>query len=84
MATPQKRKTLSLDTKFEIITAVDSKIKSKSEIAKDFGINPSSLTMILKQRATIAEAMESGEFSPKRKRMRMGNYTEIEECLFKF
>ena len=62
-----------MDTKFEIITPVDSKMKSKSEIANDFGINRSTLTMILKQRATIVETMETGEFSPKQ-RSSSGSY----------
>lgn len=42
MGTPQKTKTLSLD--------------SKSEIAKDFRINPNTLTMIYKQRSAEIEA----------------------------
>ena len=48
-------------------------MKSKSEIANDFGINPSTLTMILKQLATIVETMESGEFSLKQ-RLSPGSY----------
>lgn len=41
MGTQQKRKTLSLDTKYELVMAINKKEKPKSEIAKNFGINPS-------------------------------------------
>ena len=69
MATPEKmEKTLSLDTKFEIITPVDSKMKSKIRNSQRFRNKPQYfITMILKQRATIVETMESGEFSSKQR-----------------
>jgi len=59
MVTPQKRKILSLDTKYEIIGEVDMKCKSKTDIAKEFVINPKTRAMILKQ----SDAIESGEYS---------------------
>lgn len=59
--------TLSLDTKYELVMANDKKDKPKSEIAKDFGIIPSTLTMIYKKRSAVIEAFESGDYSPKRK-----------------
>lgn len=37
IGTPLKRKTLSLDTKYELVMAIDMKTKPKSEIANDFG-----------------------------------------------
>lgn len=83
-STPQKRKTLSLDTKYELINQIDKKLKPKAEIAKDFGIKPSTLSMIYKQKDAIILAHESGDYSPKRKRFRSGNYYEIEECLYKW
>lgn len=64
--------------------AIDKKANRKSDIAKDFGINPTTLTMIYKQRSAVIEAFESGDFSTIRKRMRLGNYNEVEDCLFKW
>ena len=60
---------------------IDKKTKPKSEIAKDFGINPSTLTIIYKQRSAVIEALEYGDYSPKCKRMRSGNYNEVKGCL---
>lgn len=56
MGTPQKTKTLSLDSKHELVTVIDKKKNPKSEIAKDFRINPNTLTMIYKQRSAEIEA----------------------------
>ena len=33
-----KRKPVSLDTKLQILDAVDKKVKSKTEIAKEYGV----------------------------------------------
>lgn len=40
--------------------------------------------MIYKQRSAVIEAYESGDYSPKRKQMRSGNYTEVGDCLYKW
>lgn len=40
--------------------------------------------MIYKQRSAVIEAYESGDYSPKHKQMRSGNYTEVEDCLYKW
>ena len=51
--------------------AIDKRTQPKFEIAKDFEIIASTLTMIYKQCTAVFEAFESGDFSLKRKRMRM-------------
>lgn len=54
-----------MDTKYEQITGIDKNLKPKSEIAKDFGMNTSTLTMIFKQCATIyqSQSMADAVFS---------------------
>lgn len=79
---PRKRTVLSLETKLEIIKAVEKKKKLKSEIARDFGITGSTLTGIIKQKDQIMLACKSGTFSPARKRMRHGNYIAVEDALY--
>jgi hypothetical protein len=84
MATPRKRKQLTIDQKCEIIQAVEKKTKSKTEIAKNYGINPSTLTEILKRKDSIITASQSGDFSPKRKRIRLGVHEDVENALYKW
>lgn len=48
---------------------IDRKTKRKSNKAKALGINPSTMTIIYKQRSAVIEAFESGDYSPKCKRM---------------
>lgn len=61
MGTPQKRIILSLETTYELIMAIEKKEMPKSKIAKDFGINPSTLTITYKQRSAVIESFESGD-----------------------
>ena len=63
---------------------MDKKSKSKTEIVRDLDIKTSTLSMIIIQKDTIVEAHESGDFLSKRKWMRSGRYTDVEECLFKW
>ncbi|KAJ8321317.1 hypothetical protein KUTeg_001175 [Tegillarca granosa] len=55
----KKHKALSLDTKYQVLTAVDSGVKFKKQIASDFGIPASTLITILKQRENIVSAYNS-------------------------
>lgn len=56
-------------------------IESTSEIAKDFGISPSTLTMIFKQHLLSLKLL-SWKISPQiRKGVRIGDYTEIDDCM---
>ena len=59
----RKRKAIDLDTKYQILQAVDKNDKSKSEIAKAFEIPPSTLSTIIKQRETIMKAYNSSVFT---------------------
>ena len=84
MATPRKRKQLTIDQKCEIIQAVEKKTKSKTEIAKNCGINPSTLTEILKRKDLIITVSQSGDFSPIRKQIRLGVHEDVENALCKW
>ena len=48
MATPKKCKQLTIEAKYDLIQEVERKHKPKSEIAKEFRINPSTLMEIVK------------------------------------
>jgi IS30 family transposase len=62
----RKRKAIDLDTKYQIIQAVDKNDKSKTEIAKAFEIRPSTLSTIIKKRETIMKAYNSSDFGSSR------------------
>ena len=46
-----------IDEKFELLHVVDKKLKTKSEIARDFGINPSTLSEIIKRKDVILKLL---------------------------
>ena len=64
--------------------AVEKKSKSKTEILKNYGINPSTLTEILKRKDSIITAGQWGDFSPKRKQIRLGVHQGVENALYKW
>ena len=78
----QKRKCLDLETKISIIRAVDSG-RSKSLVASDNGIAPSSLSTILKNKEKLIEQWENNA-NPSRKRARLSPYEPIETALYKW
>jgi hypothetical protein len=57
----RKGKGIDLDTKYQILQAVDKNDNSKTKIAKAFEIPPSTLSTITKQRETIMKAYKSSE-----------------------
>ena len=61
----RKRKAIDLDTKYQILQAVNRIDKSKTEIAKAFQIP---LSTIIKQRETIMKAYKSSQCGSSRKR----------------
>ena len=80
----RKRKAIDLDTKYQILQAVDKNDKSKTEIAKTFEIPPSTLSTIIKQRETIMKAYNSSDFGSSRKKMRTAQHADVEEALFQW
>jgi len=80
----RKRKAIDLDTKYQIIQAVEKNDKSKVKIAKAFEIPPSTLSTILKCKDTILNAYNSSDFGFSRKKMRIALHQDIEEALFQW
>lgn len=51
----KKMKAISLDTKVEIINEVEKGLKTKSDIAKEYGLASSTFSTILKNKDVILE-----------------------------
>lgn len=79
MANKRKLNTFSIEVKKQIIDEVEKKIKKKNEIAKEFGIPSSTLSTILKNKATILEKFEDG--LGKRKKLKTCEFPDMEKCL---
>lgn len=74
-----KRKHASIDTKLQAIEEVERSEKSKTEIAKSFGIPCSTLSTWLKNKDSLRQAQDS--FAPARKRMRTAKHSDVESAL---
>lgn len=82
MADKRKRCALSVEVKRKIIKSVeDNPTKKKTEIAKDFGIPPSTLATILKSKEKFEEG--SG-LSLKSKKLKSCEFKDLEECVLKW
>nr|XP_009486802.1 PREDICTED: LOW QUALITY PROTEIN: tigger transposable element-derived protein 4 [Pelecanus crispus] len=81
--TVRKKKSISIEEKLGIISAVESG-KKKADVAAEYGIKKNSLSSIMKNKEKVLEAFESLRFDPKRKRLRTAFYTDLEEALVKW
>ncbi|XP_074677520.1 tigger transposable element-derived protein 4 [Strix aluco] len=79
----RRKKSISIEEKMDIISAVESGEK-KADIAAKYGIKKNSLSSIIKNKEKLLEAFESLRFDPKRKRLRTAFYTDLEEALMKW
>ncbi|NXD83576.1 TIGD4 protein, partial [Halcyon senegalensis] len=79
----RRKKSLSIEEKIDIISAVESG-KKKADIAFKYGIKKNSLSSIMKNKDKVLEAFESLRFDPKRKRLRTAFHTDLEEALVKW
>ncbi|XP_074847998.1 tigger transposable element-derived protein 4 [Carettochelys insculpta] len=79
----RKKKSLSIEEKIDIISAVESG-KKKADIAAKYGIKKNSLSSIMKNKDKVLDAFESLRFDPKRKRLRTAFYTDLEDALMKW
>lgn len=75
-------KTLTLDEKVAVIKEVDKGVKKKSEIAKDFGIPPNTLSTFLKNRDKLLSRAE--DFDKGRKRLREPDNPDVDNCVLKW
>ncbi|KFV16805.1 Tigger transposable element-derived protein 4, partial [Tauraco erythrolophus] len=79
----RRKKSISIEEKIDIISAVESG-KKKADIAAKYGIKKNSLSSIMKNKEKVLEAFESLRFDPKRKRLRTAFHTDLEEALMKW
>ncbi|NXU54389.1 TIGD4 protein, partial [Turnix velox] len=79
----RRKKSISIEEKIDIISAVESGEK-KAEVAAKYGIKKNSLSSIMKNKEKVLEAFESLRFDPKRKRLRTAFYSDLEEALVKW
>ncbi|XP_023780579.1 tigger transposable element-derived protein 4 [Cyanistes caeruleus] len=81
--TVRKKKSISIEEKIDIISAVESG-KKKADVAAQYGIKRNSLSSIMKNKEKVLEAFETLRFDPKRKRLRTAFYADLEEALMKW
>ena len=74
-----KRKPVSIDTKLQALDEVDKKVKSKTQIAKEYGVPSSTLSTWLKNKDALRKA--HGNFAPARKRIRTAKHSDVESAL---
>lgn len=79
----RRKKSVSIEEKIDIISAVESG-KKKADIAAKYGIKKNSVSSIMKNKEKVLEAFESLQFDPKRKRLRTAFYTDLEEALIRW
>ncbi|NXG75390.1 TIGD4 protein, partial [Baryphthengus martii] len=79
----RRKKSISIEEKIDIISAVESG-KKKADVAAKYGIKKNSLSSIMKNKEKVLEAFESLRFDPKRKRLRTAFYSDLEEALVKW
>lgn len=72
-----KRKRLSLSDKLKVLQCLDSG-QRQVDVAKEYGIAPSTLSMIVKQKSKL-----EGEtlFNPTRKRLSMGHFKAVDDAV---
>lgn len=75
-------KTLTLAEKVAVIKEVEKGVKKKSEIAKDFGIPPNTLSTYLKNKDKILSSAE--EVDKGRKRLREPEHPNLDNCVLKW
>ncbi|XP_025243377.1 tigger transposable element-derived protein 6 [Theropithecus gelada] len=77
----KKRRQFSLEEKMKVVEAVDSG-KRKGDVAKEFGITPSTLSTFLKDRTKFEKKVREASVGPQRKRMRSALYDDIDKAVF--
>ena len=78
---PLKRKTTTLQTKYEAILEVEKGQKTKSLIAKEIGVPPNTLSTWLSKAESLKKAYETQEFGPKMKRMKKADFQDVDDAL---
>lgn len=80
MAEQRKCKSLTLERKVALIKEVEKGGRTKTSIAKEFGIPLSTLSTVLKNKEKVQDGFEQA-FSSKRKRCRDSKFPDVEAAL---
>lgn len=80
----RKRKDINLETKLQIISAVDKGDKNRSSVARDFQIPLTTLSTLLKNRHKIENSLYEGKLLTTRKRLRNGRHEKLDNELVKW
>ena len=84
MATKRKLNLKSIEDKYNALCAVEKGVKSKSEIAKEYGVPSNTLSTWLKNAEKIKKAYESECFGASRKKMRLAKHEDVEKALYQW
>jgi len=76
-------KTLTYEEKAAVIREVENGFKTKSLIAKEFGIPPNTLSTCLKNKETILNKLATSSVKG-RKRAREPENPDVDECVYKW
>lgn len=74
----------SYQTKYDALVEVETGMKSKKQIAKDFKVPTSTLSTWIKKGSEIKKKYLSGQVLPQRKNCRGAKYPEVEQALFEW
>lgn len=83
MSSKRTLKTLSVDQKFRLIKEVESGSKNK-DVAVKYGISPSTVSTILKNKHSVITAMESGSASGSIKRLKKPMYENVDKAVLEW
>lgn len=78
-----KRKQFSLEEKKTIISEVEKGMK-KSDVARKYGISPSTLSTFLKDKESILKKLQVQVFDPSRKRIRNAQFQDVDSAVYKW
>lgn len=85
MAAPHgKRKVLSYLEKMTLLKEVDDKKLKRCKIAENYGVSEATVSMIVKNRNKIEEAMTKSECSGSAKRLRKSTFEDLDTALYEW
>jgi predicted transcriptional regulator len=84
MSNKRSLKCLNVGDKLKIIKEVEKGMKRKKDIAPDFNIPANTLSSILKNKDKIVRNIEDSLYSLQRKKLKVSNFTQIEDAMLKW
>ena len=85
MAAKQKRVSLTIKRKIELIQKLETGCKKRKEVAEEYEISAGCVTKIMKEKETLKSLYYSGEIDPKIHRPhRVARQEEIEHALLQW